>query len=61
MCVLDRITHNAYTQVRQDLAYYVHSPRRVLVRRVVHDTRSTYPRRDYNRFQTYSRDRNRRT
>ena len=53
--------HNAYTQARQDLAYYVHSPRRVLVRRVVHDTRSTYPRRDYNRFQTYSRDRNRRT
>jgi hypothetical protein len=42
--------HNAYTQAHQDLAYYVRSPRRVRVHLDTYDTRSRYPRRDYNRY-----------
>ena len=62
VCVLDYITHNAYTQVRHSLAYYVHIPRRDhYMHLVVHDTHSMCPRRDYNLAQKYSRDRSRRT
>ena len=47
--VLHDIMHSDDTQVCHSLAYYVRNPRRDL-RHIVHDTRSTYPRRDYNRY-----------
>lgn len=53
--------HNVYTQAHHNLVRRVCIPRRDLVHRVAHNTRSTYPRRDYNRFRMYSRDRSRRT
>ena len=49
--------HNIDTQDLDNLAHLVHNPRRDLI----YHTRSMNPRRDYNRYLTYSRDRNRRT
>ena len=56
MC-LDYIMHNVDRQDLDNRCHHVHNPRRD---RVYH-TRSMNPRRDYNRYKMYSRDRNRRT
>ena len=56
--------HNAYTQAHHNHVHLVCIPRRDLVdlvHLVEHNARSMHPRRDYNRLQTCSRDRNRRT
>jgi len=58
---LHYIMHNAYTQAHHNLVRRVCIPRLDLVDLVVHNTRSTRPRRDYTPARTYSRDRNRRT
>ena len=44
------IMHNAYTQAHHNHAYRVCIPRRVRVRLCAYYTRSTHPRRDYNRM-----------
>ena len=58
MC-LDYIMHNDDMQAIRNLAHLVHNPRRDLY--LVQSARSMSPRRDYNRYRTYSRDRSRRT
>jgi hypothetical protein len=42
--------HNAYTLAHHNRAYRVCIPRRVRVHLDTYDTRSRYPRRDYNRY-----------
>jgi uncharacterized protein YjiS (DUF1127 family) len=49
--------HSGDTQDPDNLAHLVHNPRRDLL----YHTRSMSPRRDYNRWRMYSRDRSRRT